>query len=115
MSLSQDVEKLKVKFTDPAFTEDKERIIAWARDVKKAELRENLSKNPIIKEIITNIKTDIAEMKVVLQGQEINSEKDMIDRKSIKFRKDLYSWFLGLFEISAGTLKAIEKEVKDNL
>lgn len=115
MSVNEDIEKLKKKFVDPAFTEDKQTILAWERDVKKAQLRDDLANHDAMKEIIKKLEQDIKEIDDVLKKQEVNSDQDMLDRKALKYRRKLYFWFLNLFSSTKKTIKTIEKEIEQNL
>ena len=108
----QDLKSLKKKFTDP---EDKERIKGWEKDIEKCLLMKSLSEHDGMKEFIEEIEGTIADLGVKLNEQEVNGEKDILQRKEWQIEQRLNQKLLELFTGWEAKLKVIKEQIKENL
>lgn len=112
MNIFEDIDKLKEKFNNPAYINDKQTIRTWEKEAKRAIITMDLAKNEAIKTIIKGLEKEIEEMDFVLQNDEKSTNEE---RSKIFFRKKLYQWFLDLFPQAEKTLAGIKNDVKRNL
>ena len=109
--LLHNLEKLKEKF----FGEDTaslEEVRHWEATVKRAVKQHNAQKNPAIQMVIKQSRAQLAESDALLSNDPTLTEAQ---RHAIFERKKAWKWFLNLFEVPEGTIKAIKKAVEEEM
>lgn len=108
------IEQLKKKYADPAFESDKQQILDWDRDLKKAKMKAKLKDNDAMQIILKDLRDKIKEMEILLKETDSTELPDK-ERDRVIDRKKLYFWFLNIFETSEATVKSIEESINENL
>ena len=107
-----DIQKLKAKFTDPAFIDDKQTIRNWERQIKKATLYEKLGENDAMKIILDELNKELDEIKIILRDDE---NQTLEERKCLIYRRKLYEWFINVFPAQEKFLAGVKGRVKEEL
>lgn len=91
-----------------------EEVEGWERDVKANLITLSMEKNEGVVMLKAKIQEEIDEVKMVLENA---YSKDLSDRERDRLldKKELYIWFLNLFEVSRSTVGNIEADVDKNL
>lgn len=107
-----DIQKLKEKFIDPAYEDDKQTIRGWESQIRKSALYSKLAENDAMKMIVEELNKELEEIKAVLQDDE---DQTIEDRKVLIYRRKLYEWFIGIFPEQKVILAGVKKNIKENL
>jgi len=106
------VTKLKDKFEDPAYPEDKEQVGAWENSVRRALETLELKKNEGVKKIIEKANQEIKDIDFILLNDEALLPET---RKPLVRIKRFYLWFLDLFGEAYNTVNEMEKILDQEL
>ena len=108
----ENIQKLKDKFVNPAYEDDKQTIREWERQIRKSTLYSKLAEYDAMKIIVEELNKELDEIKAVLRDDE---DQTMEDRKILIYRRKLYEWFIGIFPEQANILKVTKGRIKEEL
>ncbi len=117
MSIELDrINKLKERFTDPAYQDDAATIQQWESELKELMVREKLLDNESIVKVIGKMAQDVSDMNNLLRSADSSILPDA-KRDHVIDKRNMYQDFISLFNAGAVAtrIQEIDAEVADNL
>jgi hypothetical protein len=112
MTFKEKIKKAKETFKSE---EDQETLKNREIEHKKASLMVNLGEHPAMKEIVDDLEVQIVDIDSQLNEQEVNNNEDILNRKVLKIKKELYTGFLNRFSDAKNKMIEIEKGIEESL
>jgi hypothetical protein len=111
-NLLQDIDKLKQKFSDPAYPEDLETISQWEKSIKRAMIKDSMHENEALKEVVRYAREALEQIDFVLLNADGLTKEE---RDVILLKKKMHRWYLQLLDPEEKIMDELKKNVQDAL